>query len=115
MITPTCSKCKTVIPADDINVANDVAYCRPCNVSFKLSELTHGSDLTADLDVHRPPQGTWYRSDGAGKVIGATHRSIGTALGSLAVALFWNGIVSVFLTFAISSTLHLMHVPVPNW
>jgi hypothetical protein len=33
MIIPTCSKCGSTIPSEDVNVANDVAYCRACNVS----------------------------------------------------------------------------------
>jgi len=93
MVTPTCPKCKNAIAGEDINVAKDVAFCRVCNVSYQLSELTQGSELTADLDLHHPPPGAWCRSDGAGTLVGATHRSFGAALGMLAMALFWNGIV----------------------
>jgi hypothetical protein len=115
MITPRCSKCKTVIPSDDVNVANDLAFCRACDLSFKLSELTYGSELTADLDVHHPPQGAWYHSDGAGTVIGASHRSVGAALGTLAIALFWNGIVSVFVLIVTASTLRHFGMSLPEW
>jgi 5-methylcytosine-specific restriction endonuclease McrA len=34
MVTPTCRKCKQAIPGEDVNVANDVAYCRACNLKF---------------------------------------------------------------------------------
>jgi len=115
MVTPTCPKCKNAIAGEDINVAKDVAFCRVCNVSYQLSELTQGSELTADLDLHHPPPGAWCRSDGAGTLVGATHRSFGAALGMLAMALFWNGIVSVFVLVAISGTLHHLHVSVPEW
>jgi hypothetical protein len=33
----------------------------------------------------------------------------------LAVSLFWNGIVSVFVSVALASTLHLLGAPVPAW
>src|SRR5205823_132174 len=57
----------------------------------------------------------WYRDSGVGAVAGATHRSAGTAIGLLALSLFWNGIVSVFVFFALNATLHLWHVPRPGW
>jgi len=40
-----------VIPSEDVNVANDVTYCRACNISHKLSELTQGSELDAGTDL----------------------------------------------------------------
>ena len=115
MLTPTCSKCHRAIPAVDVNVANDVAFCRSCNLAHKLSGLVHGTELDANIDLTRPPAGAWYRSSGMGAIIGATHRSLGGALGALAVSLFWNGIVSVFVALALSATLHHLHVPVPHW
>ena len=113
-MTPICSSCKRSIPAQDVNVAQDVAYCRTCNRAHKLSELVHGTEAP-EPDLSRPPAGTWYSSTALGAVIGASHRSIGGAIGTLAISLFWNGIVSVFLTLVISSTLHLLSVPVPDW
>lgn len=114
MPTPTCPKCQRVIPSDDINVAKDVAYCRECNISYQLSHLTFGND-DVDIDLHHPPSGAWYRADGAGTAIGATNRSVGTAFGLLFFTVFWNGIVSVFVCFAVASTLHLLHIPLPAW
>ena len=114
MPTPTCTKCRRMIPSDDINVAKNVAYCRDCNISYRLSDLTF-NDAGVNLDLQNPPEGAWYRADGSGIVIGATNRSVGAALGMLFVALFWNGIVSLFAVFALSSTLHLLHIPLPGW
>ena len=115
MVTPTCSRCGRAIPSQDINVANDVAYCRACNLSHPLSALTHGTELDSNIDLNSPPPGAWYRSDGAGPVIRATHRSIGMALGALAITLFWNGIVSIFVLLALSSTLRHLGVHLPDW
>jgi len=111
---PTCPKCKRVIPDADINVASDVAFCRACNVAHKLSSLVHGLQLD-DIDLGHPPSGAWHRGSGIGAVIGATHRSVGMAIGALAVSLFWNGIISVFVLVALSATLQHLHVPTPDW
>ncbi len=114
MLTPTCSKCHRVIPGDDINVANDVAYCRQCNLAYKLSELAH-TELDLNLNLNNPPAGAWYLQDGTKTVAGATNRSWGMALGMLAAGLFWNGIVSVFVLANIAGTLHNMHISLPAW
>jgi hypothetical protein len=115
MPTPICSKCRQVIPSDDINVAQDVAYCRQCNISYRLSDLTSGNDASAYVDLNRPPAGAWYRSDGGGTVIGATNRSLGAAFFMVIFALGWNSIVSMFVVFAIAGTLHILHIPAPAW
>jgi hypothetical protein len=115
MVVPTCSRCGKAIPSEDVNVANDVAYCRICNLSHKLSALTAGTELDTDIDLNHPPAGAWYTNDGEGTLIGATHRSMGTAIGALAVSLFWNGIVSVFVLLALGGTLRNLGIPLPHW
>jgi hypothetical protein len=115
LITPTCPKCGGVIPGDDVNVANDVAFCRSCNVAQPLSALLRDAEIEQGVDLNRPPPGVWRHSDGSGAVTGATHRSLGTAVGLLAISLFWNGIVSVFVLVAASATLHNLGISVPSW
>ena len=115
MMIPTCFRCGKVIPSEDINVANDVAYCRACNLSYQLSALTQGTEMAGDVDLNHPPAGAWYTSEGMGPVIGATHRSLGAALGALAISLFWNGIVSVFVLVALAGTLRNLGITLPHW
>lgn len=115
MRTPTCPNCGKTIPADDVNVARDVAFCRSCNLAYPLSSLASGFVLDSKVDLHQPPQGCWHRPTGMGAVVGASHRSLLMALPLLGVALFWNGIVSIFVSLAVASTLHLLGVPVPDW
>src|SRR5262245_39184913 len=115
MTSPTCSKCDRVIPSTDVNVANDIAYCRACNLSHRLSALTLGAELDAGVDLAKPPAGAWCHQRGSEMRIGATHRAVGSALGLLAISLFWNGIVSVFVLLAIAGTLRNLHIPVPHW
>jgi hypothetical protein len=114
-VTPICPGCKRVIPSEDINVAKDIAFCRVCNLSHELSALTTGVVVDPDVDLSRPPPGTWFRRESGGPVIGATHRSLGQAFGLLLFTLFWNGIVSVFVAFAFASTLRHLGIPVPHW
>jgi len=115
MLTPTCSKCRRTIPADDVNVANDVAYCRTCNLAHKLSALAHGMEIDANVDFRHPPAGAWYSKSGMGTNVGATHRSLVGAFATLAFSLFWNGIVSVFVLVAVAGTLRNLDLKVPHW
>jgi len=110
-----CPTCHREIALADLNVASDVALCRACGVVHKLSGLVQAADLEEGVDFSRPPEGAWYRDSGMGAVVGATHRSAGTAVGLLCLALFWNGIVSMFVFLAANSTLHLLGVPRPAW
>jgi membrane protein implicated in regulation of membrane protease activity len=115
MTTPTCTQCRSTIPGEDVNVANDVAFCRKCNLSYRLSALTSGAELDPNIDVRTPPAGAWVRSGGWDTVIGATHRSLGAAIAMLCFGLFWNGIVSVFVLLATSATLHHLDIRIPDW
>jgi hypothetical protein len=80
-----------------------------------LTELVQETLLDPNVDPTRPPTGTWYENQGGRVCIGVSHWSLGGALGLLAVSLFWNGIVSVFVLVNLSGTLHLLGIPVPNW
>ena len=115
MVTPTCPKCRQVIAAEDINVPADVAFCRHCHVACKLSELAQGTGIDPKVDLSRPPKGAWQRASGLATIIGATHRSLGGAFGLFLIAAFWNGILSVFIALALSSTLGLVGVDRPSW
>lgn len=112
---PICPRCQRPIPDGDFHVAKDLAYCRACQESFSFADLMEEAELEVGLDVRHPPEGAWYRSEGADTVAGVSLRSLSRAGGALAIALFWNGIVSVFVCIALSGTLHLLGVPLPVW
>ena len=114
-VSPVCSNCSNVISPEDINVATDVAYCRSCNRSYALSAITHGSVVDANPDLNHPPPGAWHRVDGTEIVVGATHRSTSGALGALAVSLFWNSLLLVFVGLALAATFHNLGVQLPEW
>lgn len=98
MSAPVCSQCLNPIPADDVNVAKDVAYCRACNRATPLSGLVHDETAeTALVDVAAPPRGCWRRDNGVEIEIGVSHRSLASFLVAFFIAAFWNGILSIFL------------------
>jgi hypothetical protein len=113
---PVCSQCQNTIPAEDINVASDVAFCRPCNHVTKLSDLTEVPVPLMEFDPTNPPHGAWARGGPDNMELFASHRDLCGALIMLFPCVFWNSIVSVFLVFLISMTLNLLGVQVlPNW
>ena len=114
-VTPACPKCGREIPGDEVNAVRDIAYCRGCNLAHQLSTLVQAAQLDANVNVQDPPKGAWYREAASGVNLGATHRSFGAALGVLAISLFWNGIVSIFVLLAISATLQNLDIPAPAW
>ena len=113
--TPRCPTCSKAILSDDVNVAKDVAYCRSCNLAHSLSALSHTSNLTEGVNLDRPPSGVRCDNHEGQIIVSATHRSLGLAAGALAIALFWNGIVSVFVLIAIAGTLKNFGIALPTW
>ena len=82
----TCPKCRGKIATDDINVATDVALCRACGNTCRLSEIVHGGKIISALmssiappsgpvDLNSPPAGAWYEPAADGFSAGATTRS----------------------------------------
>jgi hypothetical protein len=114
-VTPNCPRCHALIPSEDVNVAKDIAFCRPCNLSHELSGLTTGEFIDLDVDLRQPPRGAWFRQYGIETVIGASHRSLGGAIALFFFSLFWNGIVSVFVFLTALSTLKHLGVQLPSW
>ncbi|MEZ6243842.1 MAG: hypothetical protein R3B57_12460 [Phycisphaerales bacterium] len=97
-----CPKCHADIPPDDINVGENVAYCRACDTVHKLSELAEREDLD-EAASESVPAGAWLRDDGNETRLGATMRSTGTAIFFILFSGFWNSIVLVFLANVIAS------------
>ena len=111
----SCPLCRNEIPKVDINVSTDLALCRRCDKTHVFSELFQRRDLSQELKKSQPPSGVWERTTARGVAFGVSHRSILGALGALAMGLFWNGIVSVFVLINLASTLSLLGVSLPEW
>jgi hypothetical protein len=109
-----CPDCDQQIQADDINIREGVALCPGCGKLSRLSELNAGERSAAEV-LDSPPSGCAVYPLGNAVVVSASLRSFGTAVGCLAIALFWNGIVSVFVLIAFCGLYTNLVGPLPNW
>ncbi len=94
----TCPRCQAEIAAADVNVSQNIAFCRRCGEIHKLSGLTPGMGGAAGrrpVDFSRLPSGTWYRDEGDELVFGASTRSF-IAIFLVPFATVWIGMVAVF-------------------
>ncbi|HWE94019.1 MAG TPA: hypothetical protein VG269_08660 [Tepidisphaeraceae bacterium] len=115
MVTNTCPVCGQPIAANDINVQQGVGLCRSCGNLSPLNEIVNQQAVDPKA-LAKPPAGCSYEERlGGGLVVRASARSVGGALGTLAVCIFWNGITSVFLVFLIGGLYTHFIGPVPKW
>lgn len=69
-----CPKCKQAVPADQVNMVTDLAFCPLCHDAFKVSEHMEQEAFSPDT-LQNPPQGAWFRTEMDRVVVGATTRS----------------------------------------
>lgn len=68
-----CPKCGAPIPPEQVNVGTDIAFCTRCNDGFKVSSVVTSEPEKTEFP--KVTQGTWFREDADGVVVGATTRS----------------------------------------
>jgi hypothetical protein len=56
-------------------VSTDVAFCKKCSNVFQLSDLIVKQSFVEDIDLSKPPKGTWLKEGFNDVTIGATTRS----------------------------------------
>ncbi len=113
-----CLTCSKHIPADDVNVAEGVAFCRACGSLSRLADILADAETRAEtglVDLGDPPAGCVFKDDGDVTRVIARCRSTGSVIGSLFICGFWNGIVSVFVVIALAGTIHQIYGSVPSW
>lgn len=111
-----CPKCGQRVAAEDVNVAKDLALCRRCNEAFAVSDALGASEL-ADVDFSNPPRGVEISDLGNRLTLTSTARS-SMAWFFVIFAVFWNSIVSVFLSIAIAGAVtgeEVMDGPFPGF
>jgi hypothetical protein len=86
-----CPKCSQELPADQINVAKDTAYCPACREAFILSQLIGADESEPEVDPGDPPPGCRLTPLPNGFVIFASARSAKTWF-MIIFTLFWNAI-----------------------
>jgi hypothetical protein len=122
MRIPPCPVCASVISPDFVNVADDSATCPSCSARHSLARLLSAetrfemgsvSPAQARRTASEAPAGAWQRTEAGHVVLGCSHRSTIGALAILGVALFWNGIVGVFVLFTSTATFRALGWPLP--
>lgn len=126
----TTCPCGATIPIDDINVPEGVALCRRCGKLSRLADLAGVEKDPRDKGSKKdqaeerkaialaqgdPPRGCAIRDYGDRVTLRASARSLGGAAGLLFFAVFWNGIVSIFLVVVFSSFMAHLGVTLPAW
>lgn len=109
-----CPDCDFSIPSDAINIAEGFALCPSCGKLSRLSELRL-SKKSLEETLVLPPAGCSLESDPFRTYAKASMRSVGGFLGLLGVSLFWNGIVSVFVSIALAGLYSNLIGPLPKW
>ncbi len=109
-----CPDCDAAITADDINIREGVALCPGCGALKRLGELSLTTRPVAEI-LAQPPAGCTAEPTGQGAHVVASLRSIGGFIVTLFFALFWNGIVSVFVVHALCGLYANLVGPLPAW
>jgi len=112
--TPHCPKCEAEIAAADINMKEAMALCSKCGTMSQIADLEYDEEPECEVLRHVPP-GCAVVREGRSVVLTASLRSWKRVLPALGVAVFWNGIVSVFLSFFLSAVYYQLFGPVPDW
>ena len=109
-----CPDCDEVILAEAINIQEGFALCPACGRLTRLSELSFRSRSIVET-LNQPPAGCSILPVGHGVIVRASLRSITGFLVMTGIALFWNGIVSVFVLIAIAGLYVNLIGPLPAW
>jgi len=108
-----CPFCGVLLAQEQINIKEGVAQCAGCGRLSKLSDVMEYAETESRM--LQLPTGCSIMDTGNEIHIRATLRSIPKALGALAISLFWNGIVSVFVLLAIAGLWSNLIGPMPDY
>lgn len=112
--TPHCPRCEEAIAADQINMKEGMALCSKCGTMSQIAllEYDEGPDCST---LRQVPSGCAVVREGRSVVVTASLRSWTRLLPALGVAVFWNGVVSIFLSLFLSAVYYQLFGPVPDW
>ena len=92
----TCPKCRIAIPADDVNIASDLAKCSACGGIYRASDLAERIDPETDL---QPPAGSAIGFRAEGTETGIFSIPKGGLTGGMVVPMFFATFWIAFITF----------------
>ena len=109
-----CPACDHEITPLDINITEGVALCTGCGQLSQLSNLNFSGSTTDEI-LSNTSNDIKINSDSNKIDVTISLFSISKFLGSLAISIFWNGIVSLFLSLAAAAVYYNLYGPVPDW
>jgi hypothetical protein len=117
-----CPSCAAPLLPADLNMAEGVGLCRGCGKLSRLSDIALAAEEPASSEaLAETPPGCVIIDDTGGSmttgrvVVRASLRSFAGAIGLGVFALFWNGIVSIFVTVVITGWYTKLIGPLPAW
>lgn len=87
-----CKKCNTLIPSDNVNVAEGICYCRQCNEAFRIASYLAETDTVERAEKPDDTLIESYADAGSMGMIIPPGKSKSVAFFFLFFSLFWNGI-----------------------
>ena len=109
-----CPDCDEIISSESINIQEGFALCPACGRLTRLSELSFRNRSIVET-LNQPPAGCSIVPVGHGVTVRASLRSLTGFFVATGIALFWNGIVSVFVLIAIAGLYANLVGPLPAW
>ncbi len=109
-----CPHCDHQILSEEINITEGVAHCGDCGSLVPLSQLNYSGKPHRETLSH-PPEKIRVLPGHERMEIHVSLVSLPKFLASLLVTLFWNGIVSVFLSLAVAALIYQIQGSIPEW
>lgn len=92
-----CPKCKSLISSDEINISENVCFCKKCNEIFSISNILDEEEHDeVEGMLQNPPKGAWIIKNYNNLLIGVSTHS----KESITILLF-NILFSGFIYFAV--------------
>lgn len=115
MFSSICPACRAPVPIEDVNLKEGVALCRACGKVSRLIDVAAAEEEGTGHAAAETPRGCQLVGRGSEMEVRASTRSVGGAVFTAVFALFWNGIVSVFVLVAIGGLYTHLIGPLPSW
>lgn len=111
-----CSRCKTTIKPDNVNISTDLAKCDNCNSIYKASDL---ADTKSIEKINNPPSGTMIQIkkgfDDSVEIFYPKKGFTASLLPQLFFSIFWLGFISFWTWGASQGSVIFAMFSIPFW
>ncbi|MDX1681308.1 MAG: hypothetical protein R3242_11335 [Akkermansiaceae bacterium] len=112
---PHCPECQKAINQSEIDLDGWMACCTGCGSEVPLNELDYRAQDMERSELNQLPKGVTLKPGFDHLEIQFSLFSLKQTLVALGICLFWNGIVSVFLSLAVAAVCYNAMGYVPDW